>query len=1268
MERNNGGLSFTVDLLTEDALKKAEAFKREIKGIVSVAEAEGKKIDSMFSGLGSGAMSKEFDSLNSLSKEAFGELSSKAQQYAKDIQDDTRALSQLEKMQSALNGQYDKGEISLESYVSAQARLSVLHDQIADAITANEQALRTEMSTMDMAGDSISSLQAQVALLTTAYMKLSQAQREGAEGQQILKNLSEVQTKLQTATSAMNQYAGAAGRQFNGLNFSIQQIARELPSLAMGPQMFFLAISNNLPMLTDEIARARKEYAALQAEGKKGVPVWKQVVSSLFSWQTALVGAITLLTMHGDKIISWISSVLKGRDAVMSATDALKKMREAADFESAGSQIAQFERLASLYREIGDNAEEKTRFIEKYKDEIEQTGVSIVKVNDADNLFVDNSDAFIEAINKRTIALAGQQLAQEQYAKALKQRLKDETELAAAEAELERLRSLPADYTKISTVQTTATGTVSSVVETRDELIKAEELLVTRIKEREQAYWDAGNAFMSASNEAEKEAAAILDAAGILGGDEKEAAVQYAKIQNSENQQQAQIRALMDRNAAERIKLAVDLENQVEQARIDAMADGFDKELAQRNLDDKKSMQALEEQKKQYINAVVQGQKEVFDAQENLRASQDQSYVKKMFDPSSVSVDTSVFDELLNRYKEKSLSTYAEVANERDRIESESIDKEEAAIAELLQKFETYEQARSRIQREYGEQRRALYEEDGETLKSGVLQANIDELNRQEQEAIASISETFAMRDSAFESWSASLASKTSKALELMLSEAMEQLSILESTAGANPNDIAKATAAVSQLEKALKTSDRKTESSEATWTDLNGVLADSADIFTELGEKIPGIAGDILSGIGNISTAAVSMANGIAAIGEAASAAEKASAILAIISAAIKVISFVTDTINANREANEAAAQAAWEYAEAMDGIKEAARLDKYDTIFGENALGRFNELIGLVSKNKKEILDSYNVIKQVTSVFSDLDGTAIGKKIRELGAEAVIISDMRSKWQKFWGSDKNVFTFDLADYINEDGTLQLEALQQLYDTYKDGMSETTRQLLESIIQDGEQLQEYLDEMKSYITDIFGDISSEISDSMIEAFEKTGNAAIDAGGLLSDVARSFAKSWIQNKLFEDIFNEDAQQKMFELMGQGNTEGALDFLSQLINQANSLAPQITDYLNGVNGLLPGTQENEQERTSASKGIAQASQDSVDELNGRATAIQGHTFSISSDMKLLVNTSSMMLERLTGIENNTARLEAIEYGIESMRTDMSTIVLKGLKLR
>lgn len=1223
-----------------------------IRGVVSSAEAESKRLDKVFAGLGAdGNLAKEFELLGSRGQEAFGEMSTRAQQLAKDIQEDTLSLSRLEKMQMALNEQYESGSLPLNDYINAQARLSVLHENISSAIRTNEQALRSETAAMDMAGDSIASLQAQLSLLTTSYMKLSQAQREGAEGQQILRNLSEVQSKLQNATSAMDQYAGAAGRQFNGLNFSIQQIARELPSLAMGPQMFFMAISNNLPMLTDELARARKEYAALQAQGQKGMPVWKQVVSSLFSWQTALAGGITLLVMYGDKIMSWISAVLKGRDAAVSATKALKDMQKAADFDGAGQQLANFERLRNIYVQIGDSASEKKKFIEQYKEEIEKTGISISNINEADNLFITNADAFVKSIRQRAMAMAGMELASEQFSKALKQQEKAESNPRRLER-LTNYRDLyRAEYEKnLALYGENAPETLNSKSWMDDFQKKLDDFTG-------ETFMKAGEAMIENVNKLYKQAEDALDASGLTESAKKQLEKEAADRINAIKQQQAQISALMDKNAKERIQRQVELENQVEQARIDAMADGYDKELAQRNLDNKMSLEAVERQKQEYIDAVIQGQKEIFEAQEKLRSEQNDAYVMKVFDPSSVRVDTSIFDRLEAQIRQGQLRSI------------------QTSLGEALREVETYEQARLRIQQEYAEKRKALTDEDG-SLKDGVTQGNMEELARQEQEAIDTISVTFAMRDAAFEKWSKSLASKTAEALDLMLSEAMEQLSILENTEGADPESIAKATAAVSKLSAALRESESGTGKSKVQWTDLNRVLSDSSDIFSELGEKIPGVAGDILSGIGNIATSAVSMASAIRGIGEAASAAEKASAILAVISAAVKALSFVTDTINENREANEAAAQAAWEYAEALDAVQESARLDKYDTIFGENAYGRLMEVVDLIKENRAEIQgilgsmtgasadDYYSLWSKGTNAFAD--------SIAAMGNTS-LVSDKRSKWQKLWGTgDKNMSAINLADYINDDGTVDLKRLNAWYEAWGDGLDESSKRLIDSILQNGEQLNQYLEEEKQYISSLMGDLSGTIADSMIDAFQKTGDAAIDAGDIISDVAKNFAKSWIESKLIEDIFNEGAQDKMFDLMESGDTQGALDYLSELIGEANSLAPQITEYLQGLDGLateIEGTeQEQEQERTSASKGVAQASQDSVDELNGRATAIQGHTFSISTDMKTLVSTSAMMLDRLTAIESNTARLEAIESHMARMDSNIGDMVLKGVRMR
>lgn len=138
----------------------------------------------------------------------------------------------------------------------------------------------------------------------------------------------------------------AVTRKTNNLKMQFSQVARELPSLAMGPQMFILAISNNLPMLADTIADVRKQNELLAASGQKGVPVWKQLAGAVFSWQTALVAAISLGIVFGKDIANWVSSLFKAKKELSetqqlqeSLNTSRRKGGEAASEESAKLRI-----------------------------------------------------------------------------------------------------------------------------------------------------------------------------------------------------------------------------------------------------------------------------------------------------------------------------------------------------------------------------------------------------------------------------------------------------------------------------------------------------------------------------------------------------------------------------------------------------------------------------------------------------------------------------------------------------------------------------------------------------------------------------------------------------------------------------------------------------------------------------------------------------------------------------------------------------------------
>ena len=163
-------------------------------------------------------------------------------------------------------------------------------------------------------------------------------------------------TKEETAkTQAIDIDTEAVTRKTNNLKMQFSQVARELPSLAMGPQMFILAISNNLPMLADAIADVRKQNELLAASGRKGVPVWKQLAGALFSWQTALVAAISLGIVFGKDIASWIKELINGKKAIDNNREALENYKKAM-LES--QQTAQNEtvQLNLLYKAAVDSS------------------------------------------------------------------------------------------------------------------------------------------------------------------------------------------------------------------------------------------------------------------------------------------------------------------------------------------------------------------------------------------------------------------------------------------------------------------------------------------------------------------------------------------------------------------------------------------------------------------------------------------------------------------------------------------------------------------------------------------------------------------------------------------------------------------------------------------------------------------------------------------------------------------------------------------------
>lgn len=278
-------------------------------------------------------------------------------------------------------------------------------------------------------------LSAQYELNKIRLNQMSGAEREAADSGKKLEAetnaIYQQMIKLQEATGNYRLSVGHYQRTWDGLGISISQVVRELPAAAVSLNTFFLGISNNIPMVVDEINRLRKQNELLAAEGKEQISVTKSIVKSLFSWNTALAVLLTVFSMYGKEIIAWIDKTLAGRDAAKSFEDALEDLNDELGKGSTGAygqQIAVLRRLSENWKDLGDNIKAQTQWIKDNEKEFSKLGITIDSINDANNAFVENTESVVAAYKARAKAEAALNIVSQQYQKLLAAENKAETE------------------------------------------------------------------------------------------------------------------------------------------------------------------------------------------------------------------------------------------------------------------------------------------------------------------------------------------------------------------------------------------------------------------------------------------------------------------------------------------------------------------------------------------------------------------------------------------------------------------------------------------------------------------------------------------------------------------------------------------------------------------------------------------------------------------------------------------------------------------------
>ena len=291
------------------------------------------------------------------------------------------------------------------------------------------KALRTEMNqyTKEIqanvreevkAEGSINQLNARIAKLTAQYNAMAGDIRKSAAGEALAKEIADVQTEVNKANESLlnfrnnvGNYASAA-KGFTPLSFQVQQLARELPSLTNSFQQFFLAISNNLPMFSDELTRAGEANKALRQEGKATVPVFKQVASAIFSWQTALVVGITLLISYGKEIADWAKGLFSANNALAESAKYIKEFNSAID-ESRLTLQQEFNALNNAQKGTAEYAAARKVIMDKYGEYLSNQREEIRNLED--------QKAAYDALAKSVTATAISKGLEESNAKATKE-------------------------------------------------------------------------------------------------------------------------------------------------------------------------------------------------------------------------------------------------------------------------------------------------------------------------------------------------------------------------------------------------------------------------------------------------------------------------------------------------------------------------------------------------------------------------------------------------------------------------------------------------------------------------------------------------------------------------------------------------------------------------------------------------------------------------------------------------------------------------------
>lgn len=1110
-----------------------------------------------------------------------------------------------------------------------QRRLEQLNNSLLThktALSEVRQTLNNNVKLDNAAATSMNGLSQSLSRMKMTYRELTEEERKSSFGKKLLESINQADTKMKELDATIGNHqrnVGNYGKQWNGLSMSIQQLGRELPSLAYGPKVFFSAISNNLPILADEIRRARTEYELLKKSGQSATPVWKQAVSSLFSWQSALTVGITLLTLYGDKVVDWVTGLFKAKEAIkelLSAEQEMALARKKAISDST-KERAELDLLYNKLKGTSLSTKERTaavnEWMKRYPQHSNIMNGELVSLGKLESSYQSLSKQIIESAKARAYADKITELETKKDEALLKRRNQYVTYLKAID-----------DYNKAvneyNEKKETGFGTATSKLEAENKILRAEQNiknqkkawmdLISETKAYEQSisiiskkikvddlypqpeegthdYWQQQVQIADvALKQIDSKQKALLDNAVKdpkkdlygLGIDKsivdsykqaiklKTEAEKELKVYDSSSKQENQA----DKLRKEQEKLneqLLSLRRKNQQDEINLMVEGTDKRLAQIDLDYQKETDAIKKQRKEWEDAqggkLTEEQTLVIDLRKELAGKKKDSDTSK------------VHEEEVKEYQ-KLLSSYQDYLTKRKNAEDK-------------------------------------FNADRKKLKDGgASDAQINELEYQRDETLKSIDNEFAMREDSFKAWADNIADLSLEKLRELLVQAEREL---ERSEFLNPNEpkLAGQRAKVTSLkniisEKASKTDTSPGKRSQKEWQDLYKTLSKVEKEFDEIGKTVGGTAGEIISAAGSIASSTLQMIDGITTLANSSSdamagtaqaasksiqAVEKASVILAIVGAALQITTKMFDLFGSDTttEKYEEAKEAYQSYINILDKVIDK-QLELAESLSGDNAQAAYDRAIELVKTQSeaarvlgKQYLNSGSSWKSHSKGYKEVDDMSAAGWADAAKALGMSVSQFKNAM-----GGRMTGLFDLTDE-------QLAKLQEEAHIFWAQLDSDTQNYANQIAEGVAQVKEVLEQQMTDTTLIDVDtLRNDFHDLLTDMDADSADFA--------DNFEDYMRNAILNSILKESYMgrlEEWRKKFYAAMDDGVTE-------QEYNALKEEGQQIADEMKAQRDAMAdmfGWESESTSQSSTSKGFQAMSQDTGEELNGRFTALQ-----------------------------------------------------------